>query len=163
MQPNRLSALPLSPSQKLLLLKFDCDCLTSGVLAVGECQNNKTKKTKRNNLDSLSLSIMHPRSVSGRSFLIVADDSFRLVCHDCSASTPSALQTPPEDLRRPSESCSSFRGRVAVVVGGAARQLSALVSICQPMGKARGRRGLCVVYLFIHLFLSFHLWILLLA
>lgn len=102
----RLPAVPLSQSQKLLLLlKFGSDCLSGG----GGGGAAKNKKQRGNIWTHYHYQSRVPGPVSDRRCLIVADDSFRLVCHDCSASTPPALQTPPEDLRRPWESCSSFR------------------------------------------------------
>lgn len=128
-----------SQSRKLLLLlKFGSDCLT---WAVGERQ--KTKKQRGNIWTHYHYQSRVPGPVSDGRCLIVADDSFRLVCHDCSASTPPALQTPPEDFCRPWESCSSFHW------GGRQPALSTLVSICQPMAKARGCWiGLCTVFVF---------------
>lgn len=101
-----------SQSQKLLLLllllKFGSDCLTwSGGGGGGGAAKNK--KQRGNTWTHYHYQSRIPGPVGDGRCLIVADDSFRLVCHDCSASTPSALQTPPEDLCRPWESCSSFR------------------------------------------------------
>lgn len=109
----------------------------------------KNKKQRGNIWTHYHYQSRIPGPVSDGRCLIVADDSFRLVCHDCSASTPPALQTPPEDLRRPWESCSSFHW------GGRQPALSTLVSICQPMAKARGCWiGLCTVFVFYLFFVS---------
>lgn len=109
-----------SQSQKLLLLllllKFGSDCLTwSGGGGGGGAAKNK--KQRGNTWTHYHYQSRVPGPVGDGRCLIVADDSFRLVCHDCSASTPPALQTPSEDLRRPWESCSSFRWWGGVGVG----------------------------------------------
>lgn len=94
-----------------------------------------------------------PGPVSDGRCLIVADDSFRLVCHDCSASTLPALQN-PHPPRGPPWALGVL---LLLSLGGrrGSRQpaLSTLVSICQPTGKARGCwTGLCAVFVFYFIF-----------
>lgn len=137
-------------NQKMLLLKFDSDCFTWGD-GVSKIQKHKqTKKTE----EPFGLTITLNRASS----VCQQRETFDCCWWQLSSCLSWLLCVnsvgPPSPPRRTSVGPSSPAPPFIGGRGGRQAALSALVSICQRMGKARGCwRGPCITYLF----LSFHL------